>query len=139
MAKRFTSLNVPAYLAVSKQVQTQSPSLCSTLSLKSSFVQMQWYQLAVALGFPTPFVPPASKRSFKGQRGQAFLFFYTETCSTTKKCPQEGAHPAACLPDRYYSVSSFVLLFVYVYVRSRALTNGVDVTPPSANDSGNHS
>lgn len=56
-----------------------------------------------------------------------------------KEVPEERANQAACLPYRYYSISSFVLLFVNVYVRSRALTYRIDVTSSSANDSGNYS
>lgn len=48
---------------------------------------------------------------------------------------QDPAHP----PYGDDSVSSFILLFVNVYVCSRALPDRVDVTPSSANNSGNHS
>lgn len=56
-----------------------------------------------------------------------------------RESPSERANQAAGLPYCYYSISSFVLLFVNVYVRSRALTDRVDVTSASANDSGNYS
>lgn len=92
-------------------------------------------QAHFTLSLKLSFVPAAVGTLFQMKPSISLL----DKHSTRREHPQDRAKAGPCSPYCDYPVSSFILLFVNVYMCSRALPDRIDVTSSSANNSGNHS